>query len=88
MTQRAAALLLLIAHTASAADQGRVVLQCKGTVTISDTTSQQESGVILDFGKRLVLHNGAAYKMVNVTDSTIAFSDESAANPMRFCWLD
>jgi hypothetical protein len=60
MTQRAAALLLLIAHTASAADQGRVVLQCKGRVTISDTTSQQESGVILDFGKRLVLHNGAA----------------------------
>jgi hypothetical protein len=27
--------------------------------------------------------------MVNVTDSTIAFSDESAANPMRFAgWID
>jgi hypothetical protein len=79
-----------VASVAEEADQsrGKVVLRCKGTVTVADQASPEESGVILDFGKRLVFHRGAAYNMVNVTDTTIAFDtreeDLAKGSAMRF----
>jgi hypothetical protein len=69
----ATTLLLAQAGAARATEQGRVVLVCKGTSTFYGQTYPVESGVILDFGKHVVLHNGRAYKMTNVTDTTIAF---------------
>jgi hypothetical protein len=52
---------------------GKVVLQCTGTIRLHDLLIPDESGVILDFDKRLVFHSGLIFRIENVTESFVAF---------------
>jgi hypothetical protein len=56
------------------APERKVVLQCAGTVRNGDQMNPEESGVILDFDKRLVFYGGLTFRIENVTETFVGFT--------------
>jgi hypothetical protein len=71
------------AHAQANAPQATVVLQCAGTLKVSGVAVPEESGVILDFEKRLVFHRGQTYRIEDVTESFVAFATYDDAKHIK-----